>query len=132
MHTERSHSNSHQQLNTTRWRTRTQKWPRPLKTHGICICRVHMRNVTAQSSGCDTFDAMRLCVHTFLSRTQCLTRETQSHSQYVKGVGLLCPYAKHAVRVSLTHRCKRGIQHSCFACCLFRYRYILYSIQSSM
>jgi hypothetical protein len=49
MHTERSHSNSHQQLNTSRWRTRTQKWPRLLKTHGVCMCRVHIRNVTAQS-----------------------------------------------------------------------------------
>jgi hypothetical protein len=47
MHTEVSHSNSHQQLNTTRWRTRTQKWPRPHETHGICMCRVHMHNVTA-------------------------------------------------------------------------------------
>jgi hypothetical protein len=32
MHTQRSHSNSHQQLNTSRWRTRTQKWPWLLET----------------------------------------------------------------------------------------------------
>jgi hypothetical protein len=31
--------------NTSRWRTRIQKWPRLLKTHGICMCRVHIRNV---------------------------------------------------------------------------------------
>jgi hypothetical protein len=40
MHKKAAHSNTHQQLNTTCRRTRTQKWPRPFETHGISMSSV--------------------------------------------------------------------------------------------
>jgi hypothetical protein len=79
--------NTHQQLNTTCRRTRTQKWPRPFETHGISMSRVHMRDVATQSrvlqrlaSNSLRMQLPDLTVDVILARTSSLAPQRLHHT----------------------------------------------------